>query len=100
MIPEAGGIYELEIEIEQTVPGREEADGTVIPKYQEIKTGTIQNLKIYAPGYTESVPTSFEAGKSYKVSLQVYGMTEIKVFTTLEKWADGGNIDINPDDQL
>ncbi len=100
VIPEAGGVYELEIEIEQTVPGREEADGTAIDKYKEIKTGTIKNLKIYAPGYTVAAPVAFEAGKSYKVSLQVYGMTEIKVFTTLEKWADGGEIDINPDDQI
>lgn len=100
VIPEAGGIYDLEIEIEQTVPGREEADGTAIDKYKEIKTGTIKNLKIYAPGYTVAAPVAFEAGKSYKVSLQVYGMTEIKVFTTLEKWADGGEIDINPDDQI
>lgn len=100
VIPEAGGVYELEIEIEQTVPGREEADGTAIDKYKEIKTGTIKNLKIYAPGYTVAAPVAFEAGKSYKVSLQVYGMTEIKVFTTLEKWVDGGDIDINPDDQI
>lgn len=100
VIPEAGGIYELEIEIEQTISGRELEDGTAIDKYKKIKTGTIRNLKIYAPGYTVDVPTPFEAGKSYKVSLQVYGMTEIKVITTLEKWVDGGNIDINPDDQL
>ena len=100
VIPEAGGVYELEIEIEQTVPGREEADGTAIDKYKEIKTGTIKNLKIYAPGYTVDAPVAFEAGKSYKVSLQVYGMTEIKVFTTLEKWADGGSIEINPDQQF
>lgn len=100
VIPEEGGIYDLEIEIEQTVPGREEADGTAIDKYKEIETGTIKNLKIYAPGYTVAAPVAFEAGKSYKVSLQVYGMTEIKVTTTLEEWGDGGNIDINPDDQL
>lgn len=100
VIPEAGGVYELEIEIEQTVPGREDADGTAIDKYKEIKTGTIKNLKIYAPGYTVAAPVAFEAGKSYKVSLQVYGMTEIKVTTTLEEWGDGGNIDINPDEQL
>ena len=100
VIPEEGGIYDLEIEIEQTVPGREAADGTAIDKYKEIKTGTIKNLKIYAPGYTVAAPVAFEAGKSYKVSLQVYGMTEIKVTTTLEKWVDGGSIDINPDEQI
>lgn len=100
VIPEAGGVYELEIEIEQTVSGRELENGTAIDKYKEIKTGTIRNLKIYAPGSTESVAAPFEAGKSYKVSLQVYGMTEIKVITKLEEWVDGGNIDINPDDQL
>lgn len=100
VIPEAGGVYELEIEIEQTVPGREDENGDAIPQYMVIKPGTIMNLKIYAPGYTESVPTAFEAGKSYKVSLQVYGMTEIKVTTTLEKWVDGGSIDINPDEQI
>ena len=100
VIPEADGIYELEIEIEQTIAGRELENGNAISKYKQIKTGTIKNLKIYVPGYTETPATPFEAGKSYKVSLQVYGMTEIKVFTTLEKWADGGEIDINPDDQI
>ena len=101
VIPEASGIYELEIEIEQTIAGRETETGTAIDKYKQIKTGTIRNLKIYAPGYTEEDnQAAFEAGKSYKVTLQVYGMTEIKVFTTLEKWADGGSIEINPDEQL
>ena len=39
----------------------------------------------------------FEAGKSYKVTITVYGLEEIEVTATLVPWADGGSIDIDDD---
>ena len=39
----------------------------------------------------------FEPGKSYKVTITVYGLEEIQVTVTLVPWADGGSIDIDDD---
>ena len=40
---------------------------------------------------------TFEPGKSYKVTITVYGLEEIEVTATLVPWADGGSIDIDDD---
>lgn len=40
---------------------------------------------------------TFEPGKSYKVTITVYGLQEIEVTATLVPWADGGSIDIDDD---
>lgn len=40
----------------------------------------------------------FEAGYSYNVNITVYGLSEIKINTTLTPWVNGGNIDMNPED--
>ena len=40
---------------------------------------------------------AFEPGKSYKVTITVYGLEEIKVTVTLVPWVDGGSIDIDDD---
>lgn len=39
----------------------------------------------------------FDPGKSYKVTITVYGLQEIEVTATLVPWADGGSIDIDDD---
>lgn len=39
----------------------------------------------------------FEPGKSYKVTITVYGLQKIEVTATLVPWADGGSIDIDDD---
>lgn len=39
----------------------------------------------------------FEPGKSYKVTITVYGLEEIEVTATLVPWQDGGSIDIDDD---
>lgn len=40
---------------------------------------------------------AFEPGKSYKVTITVYGLEYIRVTATLVPWADGGSIDIDDD---
>ena len=40
---------------------------------------------------------TFEPGKSYKVTITVYGLEDIRVTVTLVPWADGGSIDIDDD---
>lgn len=39
----------------------------------------------------------FEPGKSYKITITVYGLEDIRVTATLVPWADGGSIDIDDD---
>ena len=41
----------------------------------------------------------FEPGYSYNVTITVYGLSEIKITTTLIPWKDGGNIEMNPEDE-
>lgn len=40
---------------------------------------------------------TFQPGKSYKVTITVYGLEGIEVTATLVPWADGGSIDIDDD---
>lgn len=102
--------YVMDITVEQTVYGREDKDGTGVKTSKTVETQTIKGLEIRAAevdGGASSVseegqqpkPT-FEAGKSYNVQVKVYGLTKIEVKTTLEEWKDGGNIDLDPDDQF
>ena len=41
----------------------------------------------------------FEPGYSYNVTITVYGLSEIQITTTLIPWKDGGNIEMNPEDE-
>ena len=41
----------------------------------------------------------FESGYSYNVTITVYGLSEIVITTTLTPWKDGGNIEMNPEDE-
>ena len=101
--------YVMDITVEQTVYGREEANGDGVATSKEVKTQTIKGLKIKAAdvlsgahgGSEENAQlTTFAAGNSYNVRVQVYGLTKIEVRTTLEPWENGGHIDLDPDNQF
>ena len=40
---------------------------------------------------------AFEAGYSYKVTIVVYGLEEVKLSVELEEWKDGGSTVLDPD---
>ncbi len=95
--------YVMDITVEQTVYGRETANGTGVATSKEVKTQTIKGLKIKAADVNtgaEGITEFFAAGNSYNVKVMVYGLTKIEVKTTLEPWIDGGHIDLDPDDQF
>ena len=48
---------------------------------------------------TVSPDKGFEPGYSYNVTITVYGLSEIVITTTLTPWKDGGNIEMNPEDE-
>ena len=84
--------YELTIELSQKVKTQEAYnDGTEHEAVYEDKTFS----------YTDVIKLTddvFKAGYSYNVNITVYGLSEIKINTTLTPWIDGGNIDMNPED--
>lgn len=41
--------------------------------------------------------TAFQAGSSYDVIIKIYGLQKIDVTTTLQRWTDGGDINIDTD---
>lgn len=71
-----------------------------------------QKVKIYDDGSTTQEDTKkfsykdvikltddvFKAGYSYNVNITVFGLSEIKINTTLTPWENGGDIDMNPED--
>lgn len=85
--------YELTIELSQLVKTQEAYnDGrTDHPAVEETRTFSYNDvIKL-----TDDV---FKAGYSYNVNITVFGLSEIKINTTLTPWEDGGNIDMNPED--
>lgn len=48
---------------------------------------------------TVNPENGFEPGYSYNVTITVYGLSEIQITTTLIPWKDGGNIEMNPEDE-
>lgn len=66
----------------------------VLEKVGEVKvTKPLEQKATIKMGGTKT----FEPGKSYKVTITVYGLEGIEVTATLVPWADGGSIDIDDD---
>lgn len=91
--------YELTIELSQKVkiqeaysePNPEGGEPTNHPAKYDFKNFS----------YTDVIKLTndvFKAGYSYNVNITVYGLSEIKINTTLTPWEDGGNINMNPED--
>lgn len=90
----------LEIEVAQYKITTEAHDG------QEAQYAWMQEPKpltatVKAPTNTIDGATinTFEAGKSYNVNITVFGYQKIEVTATLEGWINGGDIDVNPEDE-
>lgn len=85
--------YELTIKLQQYVKTQEAYnDGTDHDAEYETRTFSYNDVIKLADNKV------FEAGYSYNVNITVYGLSEIKINTTLTPWVDGGNIDMNPED--
>ena len=85
--------YELTIKLQQYVKTQEAYnDGEDHPARYENRTFSYNDVIKLADDKV------FEAGYSYNVNITVYGLSEIKINTTLTPWVDGGNINMNPED--
>ena len=57
------------------------------------------NVDTNNDGTVDGVAT-FEAGKTYEITIKVYGMERIEVSATLKAWEDGGSVVIDPDQDM
>ena len=91
--------YELTIELSQKVKIQEAYSEPNPEGGEPINHPAEYDFKNFS--YTDVIKLTddvFKAGYSYNVNITVYGLSEIKINTTLTPWEDGGNIDMNPED--
>lgn len=86
--------YEITINLEQKVQVKGDKDHPTPDDYQPKKYTYTADLK-----NTVNPENGFEPGYSYNVTITVYGLSEIQIKTTLIPWKDGGNIEMNPEDE-
>ena len=86
--------YEITINLEQNVQVTGDKDHPTPDDYQTKKYTYTADLK-----NTVNQEKGFEPGYSYNVTITVYGLSEIQITTTLIPWKDGGNIEMNPEDE-
>ena len=87
--------YDITINLQQKVQVKGDKSSPVDPDDFQTKdytyTAELKN--------TVNPDKGFEPGYSYNVTITVYGLSEIKITTTLIPWKDGGNIEMNPEDE-
>lgn len=87
--------YDITINLQQKVQVKGDKSSPVDPDDFQTKdytyTAELKN--------TVNPEKGFEPGYSYNVTITVYGLSEIKITTTLIPWKDGGNIEMNPEDE-
>lgn len=87
--------YDITINLQQKVQVKGDKNSPVDPDDFKTKdytyTAELKN--------TVNPDKGFEPGYSYNVTITVYGLSEIKITTTLIPWKDGGNIEMNPEDE-
>lgn len=86
--------YEITINLEQEVQVKGDKDHPTPDDFQTKKYTYNADLK-----NTVNPENGFEPGYSYNVTITVYGLSEIVITTTLTPWKDGGNIEMNPEDE-
>lgn len=87
--------YEITINLKQKVQVKGDKNHPTDPDdFQEKEYTYTADLK-----NTVNPDKGFEPGYSYNVTITVYGLSEIQITTTLIPWKDGGNIEMNPEDE-
>ena len=87
--------YDITINLQQKVQVKGDKNSPIDPDDFQTKDYTYTaDLK-----NTVNPDKGFEPGYSYNVTITVYGLSEIKITTTLIPWKDGGNIEMNPEDE-
>ena len=79
--------YDIEVSVKQNV---------------EVKIdGTREDVtSVYKTTFKPTTETTFEAGKSYKVMLTLWGLSKITINTELTPWGEGDDIDLPIEDLM
>ncbi len=67
---------------------------------EEYKTKIKYSAVTQPKGETAASDGKFEAGKSYEITLVVYGLEEVAITATLQSWKDGGSFEYDPDEDV
>lgn len=86
--------YEITINLKQKVQVKGDKNSPAEGDFEEKPYTYTADLK-----NTVNPDKGFEPGYSYNVTITVYGLSEIQITTTLIPWKDGGNIEMNPEDE-
>lgn len=86
--------YDIIIFLEQKVQVKGDKNSPQEDDFQKKEYKYTADLK-----NTVNPDKGFEPGYSYNVTITVYGLSEIEITTTLTPWKDGGNIEMNPEDE-
>lgn len=86
--------YDITIFLEQKVQVKGDKNSPQEDDFQKKEYKYTADLK-----NTVNPDKGFEPGYSYNVTITVYGLSEIEITTTLTPWKDGGNIEMNPEDE-
>lgn len=86
--------YEITINLQQKVQVKGDKATSQEDDFQTKDYTYVADLK-----NTVNPDKGFEPGYSYNVTITVYGLSEIQITTTLTPWKDGGNIEMNPEDE-
>lgn len=86
--------YEITINLQQKVQVKGDKATPQEDDFQTKDYTYVADLK-----NTVNPDNGFEPGYSYNVTITVYGLSEIQITTTLTPWKDGGNIEMNPEDE-
>ena len=86
--------YEITINLKQKVQVKGDKNHPQDGDFEEKPYTYTADLK-----NTINPEKGFEPGYSYNVTITVYGLSEIVITTTLTPWKDGGNIEMNPEDE-
>lgn len=81
------------------IPGEEQYILTVQTSQDGVHTSIPEQTYTLTPeAVTGGTVTEFEAGKSYTVTLTIYGPESVVPTVTLTQWEDGGSVAIDPDE--
>ena len=81
------------------IPGEEQYILTVQTSQDGVHTPIpAQTYTLTPAAVTGGTVTEFEAGKSYTVTLTIYGPESVVPTVTLTQWEDGGSVAIDPDE--
>lgn len=91
--------YRIEVVVQQNLVTEEDAEGNPIEDTREYVTRTIgENADLFIANAKdgEGKDVTFDAGKSYDVTLKVYGLSRIEITVSLAPWEEGGKVEIDP----